>query len=381
MAVITGIKPFDTPVYVTRPVLPDLSLVQNKLAQIWASGLLTNGADQHTALQGALTRYLNVPGLTLFNNGTIGLLVALKALGLTKGEVITTPFTFPATPHSISWNGLTPVFADIDPNTLTLSPEAVEAAITPDTVAILGVHVYGVPCHVHALQAIARRHGLALIYDAAHAFGTTVEGKGIGQFGDAAMFSFHATKLFHTVEGGAVSFNNPDLAQRMNLLKNFGIHNAETVSDIGINGKMNELQAAIGLLVLDELHAERRRRRDLLAVYQQSLAEVPGIQFVLPPASSRLSYQYTVIRVDAKAYGLDRDTLCDRLAAMNIFPRKYFYPLCSDYDCYRHLPSSQHLPVAQQAVTEVLALPFYGALTNDEANRIALAIAWVQQNY
>src|SRR5688572_18317380 len=277
------VKPFDEPIYVTRPVLPPLEALHSRLAEIWSARWLTNVGEQHERLDRAIREYLGVPEVSLFNNGTIALLAALRALGI-RGEVITTPFTFPATPHAISWSGATPVFADIDPVTLTLDPARVEALITPKTTAILPVHVYGIPCDVVALQSIADRYGLKLVYDAAHAFGTRIDGVGIGNFGDASMFSFHATKLFHSAEGGALTCGNRTSREAFDHLKNFGILNQDAVGDVGINGKMNELQAALGLAVLDCVPDELRRRHAIIARYQERLAGIAGLALVSEPA-------------------------------------------------------------------------------------------------
>ena len=365
------IAPFPEPVYVTRPLLPSLPTLMRRLEAVWSAQWLTNGGPQHVELESVLRAYLDVPELSLFNNGTIALLAALRALDLT-GEVVTTPFTFPATPHALAWLGLTPVFADIDPVRLTLSPEAVERALTPRTTAILGVHVYGVPCDVDGLQQIADRHGLRLVYDAAHAFGTRVRGTSIGRFGDLSMFSFHATKLFHTAEGGAVALRDPSLRLRIDRLKNFGIADQETVELPGINGKMSELQAALGLAVLDCVPQELIRRRAVLDAYRTRLGGVAGITFMPPLAPEDNSFQYCAIRIDEATFGRSRDSVQEELKKFNVFTRKYFYPLCSDYPCYRDLPSAHpsRLPVAARAVREVLCLPIYGALPVESVNAI-----------
>ena len=366
---------FPQPIYVTRPMLPPLGEYTELLQDIWASGWLANGGDQHRALEAELAQWLQVPHLSLFNNGTIALVVACQALRLT-GEVITTPFTFPATPHVLSWNNVTPVFADIDPETLCIDPASVEPLVTRRTTGILGVHVYGVPCNVDALGAIAHRHGLRVVYDGAHAFGTQINGQAIGTFGDATMFSFHATKLFHTAEGGALAVNDPDLKQHIDLLKNFGIKNENEIVMPGINGKMSELQAALGRVVLRYVEGERQRRAAIRQVYEQRLSGITGLRLHAMPGGVTDSLQYLVLRVNAGQAGCSRDTLHERLKRYNIITRKYFHPLCSDYSCYRHLPSAspQHLPNAYRVASEVLALPLYGALTADDVHRICDAI-------
>jgi dTDP-4-amino-4,6-dideoxygalactose transaminase len=357
------VKPFPTTIYVTRPLLPPLEAVTRRLAEVWSTQWLTNAGAQHDALEAAVRRYLDVRELSLFNNGTIALLCAIRALDLT-GEVVTTPFTFPATPHVLSWSGITPVFADIDPLRLTLDAERVEERITPKTTGILAVHVYGVPCDVDALQNVASRHGLKVVYDAAHAFGAKLHGRGIGSFGDASMFSFHATKLFHTAEGGAIACADPALRQRIDRLKNFGIADQETVNAVGLNGKMNELQAALGLAVLDCMAEELETRRRILSTYRRLLGGVPGISLMPEVDGAEGSGQYCVIRVNASEFGRSRDDLHSELKSYNVHARKYFYPLCSDYPMYRGMPSSDPsgLPVARKAVNEVLCLPLYGGL-------------------
>jgi dTDP-4-amino-4,6-dideoxygalactose transaminase len=372
--------PFPEPIHVTRPLLPPLDRVSARLAQVWDSKWLTNGGPQHEALEAALRRRLQVEHLSLFNNGTIALVAAVKALDL-SGEVITTPFTFPATPHALSWSGITPVFADLDPERLTLAPAAVEASITSRTTAILGVHVYGVPCDVEALGAIARRHRLALVYDAAHAFGVRVNGTPIGCYGDATMFSFHATKLFHTAEGGAIVSRSEELRHRIERLKNFGIADQETVETVGLNGKMSELQAVLGLEVLECMDEELARRREVIATYRRVLADVRGVTFVPEPPGVESSRQYCVIRIDPAEFGCSRDEVHEALKRNNVFTRKYFYPLCSDYASYRGLPSAApaRLPVARRAVTEVLCLPLYGTLDLTTVQTIGELIAAEQR--
>jgi dTDP-4-amino-4,6-dideoxygalactose transaminase len=284
--------------------------------------------------------------------------------------VITTPFTFPAIPHVLPWNNITPIFCDIDESTLTIDPAKLEKMITPRTTAILGVHVYGMPCHVREIQEVADRYGLRVIYDAAHAFGAEIDGVGIGNFGDITMFSFHSTKLFHTLEGGALAFREPHLKPRIDLLKNFGIKNEEEVVMPGINGKMNEVQAAIGLVNLRHLDEERERRRQIVETYQRNLTGIPGVKPFTIPDAVRNSYQYFMIRIGPE-FGLSRDELHLELKKYNVITRKYFYPLCSDYNCYRQLPSSdpENLPVAHRVVKEVLCLPLYGNLTLQDAAR------------
>lgn len=372
---------FDQPVYVTRPVLPPLADYTQSLAQIWQSGFLTNGASQHQALEQALCEYLQTPHLSLFNNGTLALLVACQALQV-KGEVITTPFTFAATPHVLAWNKATPVFADIDPETLCIDPASIEHNLSDQTSAILGVHVYGMPCDVQAIDTLARPRQLKVIYDGAHAFGTQLDGQAIVRHGDATMLSFHATKLFHSAEGGALCMADPDLKKQVDLLKNFGIQNEEKVLLPGINGKMNELQAALGLLVLQHVDQEKQRRQIVRDTYADRLQDFPGLRLLSIPTNASDSHQYLIIRVNAAEVGCHRDELHQRLKRFNIITRKYFYPLCSNYDCYRHLPSAHpsRLPNAHRVASEVLSLPLHGGLSGDDVHRICDAIGYSLQH-
>jgi dTDP-4-amino-4,6-dideoxygalactose transaminase len=363
--------PFDNPIYVTRPILPLLENYVSALDGIWQRQWLTNEGKMVVALERALCNRLRVSHLSVTNNGTTAISLACAALGLV-GEVITTPFTFPATPNALRWIGLTPIFADIDPITLTLDPNAVKRAITGRTTAILGVHVYGIPCHTAALQDIAEKHGLHLIYDGAHAFGTEIDGEPIPNFGAATTLSFHATKIFNTAEGGAVVTRDSALKQRIDLLKNLGIKNELTVTLPGINGRMNELQAALGLANLEVLAREYDGRGTIAEIYRTRLKTLAGLTFVELPPGVRASHQYFVIRIDSNVAPLSRDDLCERLKEYNLFARRYFYPLCSEIPAYRELASSRpgNLTVAHRISKEVLCLPFYGTLAPAVAHRI-----------
>jgi len=365
------LTPFDAPVHVTRPLLPPLEAVTARLAEVWSTQQLANIGAQHDRLEAALRAHLGIAHLSLFTNGTLALLTAIRALDL-RGEVLTTPFTFPATPHALSFAGITPVFCDIDPVSLNLDPAAVARAVTPRTTGILAVHVYGTPCDVGGLQRIADRHGLRTVYDAAHAFGTRVDGRPIGAFGDATMFSFHATKLFHTAEGGALACAEAALKRRVDDLRNFGIHGPDAVDAVGLNGKMTELQAALGLCVLERVGDELARRRRLLACYRERLGALEGLTWLPGLTGAESSCQYAVLRVDAGRFGCSRDVLHRELQAYNVFTRKYFHPLCADYACYRDLPSARpaNLPVASRAVREVLCVPLYGRLSESDVDRI-----------
>jgi len=363
--------PFDEPIYVTRPLLPDLKEIYHELEKIWASKWLTNNGPEHQIFERELRQRLKVPNVSLFNNGTIALLVAVNSLRL-KGEVITTPFTFPATPHALFWNGINPVFCDIDEKSMTINPDKIEQMVNPQTTAILGVHVFGTPCHIEKIQEIANRYGLKVIYDAAHAFDTEVDGTGIGNFGDISMFSFHATKLFHTAEGGALTCKDTDLKRSIDLLKNFGIKSEDEVVMPGINGKMNEIQAVLGLVNLKYLETEREKRKRITDTYTQCLSDIEGIRLNELPKNVRNSYQYFVIRIEQERFGSSRDEVYKRLRQYNVYARKYFYPLCSDYPCYRNLPSADpiNLPVAKEVANEVLCLPLYGELAIASVEKI-----------
>lgn len=372
--------PFDAPIYVTRPLLPPLSSVTARLEEVWATQHVTNMGRQHEQLEAALGAYLGVRELSLFTNGTVALITAIRALGLT-GEVLTTPFTFPATPHALSWSGITPVFCDVDPITLNIDPATAERAVTDRASGILAVHVYGNPCDVEGLQRVADRHGLRIIYDAAHAFGARVQGTGIGTFGDATMFSFHATKLFHTAEGGALACGDPSIKLKIDELRNFGIHGPDAVDAIGLNGKMSELHAALGLCVLEGVADEIARRRRLLARYHDRFDLMEGVHWLHGSNAADASCQYCVVRIDEAEFGCSRDTLHRELQAYNVFTRKYFHPLCSQYACYGDLPSASaaNLPVATRAAHEVLCMPLYGALIESDVDRICDMIDTVRE--
>ncbi len=369
------IENFEKPIYVTRPLLPPLENFTNRIEDVWKSQWITNNGQQHQILEKKLQNYLKVNNLSLINNGTIALQIALKALDL-KGEVITTPFTFAATPHAISWNGLKPVFCDIDSETLNIDANKIEDLITEETSAILAVHVFGTPCDVEKIEKIAEKHDLKVIYDGAHAFGTEIDGTSIGNYGDMTMYSFHATKLFNTIEGGALVCNNIKLKEKIERLKNFGIKSKEEVVEVGTNGKMNEFQAAMGLEVLKEVEKERKKRKIIKDVYYNELDYIDGITFIPENEKVKSSQQYLVIRINKENFGLSRDEVYEKLKEYNVFSRKYFYPLCSNYPCYSDLKSSKKrkLAVANRVVNEVLSLPFYGDLGKIEVKKISKII-------
>ena len=347
------------PVYVTQPFLPPLEEFIPYLEKIWDSRVLTNAGPYHQQLEKELCEYLGVEHIALFTNGTIALILALQSLRIT-GEVITTPYSFVATSHSLLWNGIKPVFVDIDRNTLNLDPDKIEAAITPQTTAIMPVHCYGHPCDVDAIQKIADDHKLKVIYDAAHAFGVQNKGGSILKHGDLSVLSFHATKVFNTFEGGAIVCPDARTKQHIDHLKNFGFADEITVIAQGINGKMSEFQAALGLLQLKHFDRVLAKRAAIVERYNQALAHVPGISCVAAPHGGVSNHAYYPILVEPD-YPLSRDALYDRFKKNNIYPRRYFFPLISNMPMYRGLPSAHHdnLPVATEAALKVLCLPIY----------------------
>lgn len=364
----------DKPVYVTQPYMPPLEEFLPYLQQIWDNKILTNGGPMHQQLEEALCDYLGVEHIALFNNGTIALLTAIQALRVT-GEVITTPYSFVATAHSLLWHGIKPVFADIDPRTLNLDPEKIEAAITPQTTAIMPVHCYGNPCDIEAIQKIADIYNLRVIYDAAHAFGVKDAGGSILRHGDLSVLSFHATKVFNTFEGGAIICPDAKTKQRINHLKNFGFVDEVTVVAPGINGKMSEINAAFGLLQLQHIDRAMIRRREIDQSYREGLKYVKGIRIVDEAGQKVANYSYFPILIDAD-YPLSRDELYQKLKDNNIFARRYFYPLISEFPMYRGMPSAKrnNLPVASEVSTKVLCLPIYPAITNDDLARVINAV-------
>ena len=346
-------------VYVTSPLLPPLEEFIPYLEQIWDNKFLTNGGPFHQQLEKALAEYLGVEHLCLFSNGTLALLTAMQALRIT-GEVITTPYSFVATSHSLLWNGLTPVFADIDPRTCNIDPAKIEQLITPATTAILPVHCYGIPCDVDSIQNIADAWGLKVIYDAAHAFGVKKDNQSILNCGDLSILSFHATKVFNTIEGGAIICADAKMKQRIDYLKNFGFAGETTVVAPGINGKMNELQAAFGLVQLQHIDNALDARARVYQRYCEQLNNIDGISYFTAPDNVEWNHAYFPILVDER-YPLSRDQLYDVLKQQNIYTRRYFYPLISSFSMYRHLPSadSKNLPVAEEIAQQILCLPIY----------------------
>jgi len=362
------IKPFNKPIYIIRPILPPVEEVYKKIREIWNSKWLTNFGEQHKTLKLELRKYLKVKYMSLFCNGTLALQLVLRALEL-SGEVITTPFTFPATSHSLYLNNITPIYCDINLNDFNINPDEIENLITDKTSAIMPVHVFGNPCDIEKIEKVAHDNNLKVIYDAAHCFGVEYKGKAIGTFGDANMFSFHATKIFHTIEGGALTYNDENLNEKLFLLKNFGIKSEEEVLIAGTNAKMNELQAAIGLLNLKLVDGEIEKRKKLNEVYKNKLKDIEGIKCLEVKKDVKHNYQYFPILINEKKFKLNRDKVYDEMRKFNVFTRKYFYPLCTDYKCYDGYDSAK-LPNAKRIVKEVLCLPIYGELTYQNVKKI-----------
>lgn len=360
---------------VTSPLLPNLDEFTDSLKEIWGSKWITNNGQFHQKLEAALAEYLKVPYVSLFTNGTLPLLTALQALRIT-GEVITTPYSFVATTHALWWNGIKPVFVDIDPSTGNIDPQKIEAAITPRTTAILPVHVYGKPCDTEAIQAIADKYGLKVIYDAAHAFGVEVNGESLLNAGDMSTLSFHATKVFNTIEGGAMVMHDEKTKQRIDYLKNFGFANEIEVVGPGINSKMDEIRSAYGLLNLKQVDAAIAARQKVAVAYREALRNVDGISFWDDMPGVRHNYSYFPIFVDAEKYGMTRDELYMKMKDQGVWGRRYFYPLISEFSTYRGLESSRpdNLPNAHRMADTVICLPMHHALSENDLNRIINSI-------
>lgn len=360
---------------VTSPLLPDLDEFHQLLQEIWDSKWITNNGSFHQRLEQALCEYLKVPYISLFTNGTLPLITALQALRI-SGEVITTPYSFVATTHSIWWNGIRPVFVDIDPATGGIDPDRIEAAITPKTTAIMPVHVYGKPCRTAEIQAIADKYGLRVIYDAAHAFGVEVDGRSILNEGDMSTLSFHATKVFNTIEGGALVMHDAQTKQRIDYLKNFGFAGETEVVAPGINSKMDEMRSAYGLLNLRQVDQAIEARHQVAIRYREALRDVEGITFWDDMPGVRHNYSYFPIFVDAEKYGMTRDQLYFKLRDQGILGRRYFYPLISTFSTYRGLPSArrENLPMATKMAEEVICLPMHHLLSEEDIDRIIALI-------
>ena len=361
----------DKPIYVTSPLLPSLEDFTFLLKEIWESKMLTNNGNFHQKLEEELAKYLKVPYLSLFTNGTLPLITALQAMRIT-GEVITTPFSFVATTHSLWWNGIKPVFVDIEPETCNLDPSKIEAAITPKTTAIMPVHVYGKPCKTKEIQEIANKYGLKVIYDAAHAFGVEINGESILNFGDMATLRFHATKVYNTLEGGALVVHDEQTKKRIDYLKNFGFASETEVVAPGINSKVDEVRAAYGLLNLKQVDHAINSRRKVAIRYRDELQGVKGITFFNDIPGVRHNYSYFPIFINAEEYGMTRDELYFKMKEHNVFGRRYFYPLISTFSTYRGLDSANpdNLPIATQMSNNVICLPMHHALSENEVEYI-----------
>ncbi len=361
------------PIFVTRPYLPPKEEYDRLTDEIWNNRWLTNQGAVLQRFEAALADYLEVPQVSTVVNGHMALDIAIKALELT-GEVITTPFTFASTTHAIVQNGLTPVFCDIDEHTLTMDVSKIEALITERTSAILAVHVYGHPCDMQAIENIAQKHGLKVIYDAAHAFGVRVDGKSIVTYGDISIFSFHATKLFHSVEGGMLYARDPELLRKCNLLRNYGIENEILVSSPGGNAKMSEFHAAMGLLVLKRIDELIEERRTITQRYRENLKDLPGLLLCDSTApNASYNYAYMPSRI-LPEFPVDRDELYESLKESGIYTRRYFYPLTSDFACYENKFANAQVSVAKMVASQILALPIYNGLTSEEVDYICQCI-------
>lgn len=362
---------FDNMIPVTSPLLPDLDEFHEMLKEIWKSKWITNNGNFHKQLEKELAEYLKVPYLSLFTNGTLPLITALQALHIT-GEVITTPYSFVATTHALWWNGIKPVFVDIDLATGNMDPEKIEAAITPRTTAIMPVHVYGKPCNTAAIQEIADKYGLKIIYDAAHAFGVEVNGESLLNAGDMSTLSFHATKVYNTIEGGALVMHDEKMKKRIDYLKNFGFADEVTVVGPGINSKMDEIRAAYGLLNLHQVDAAIEARQKVAIKYRKELRDVAGITFFDDMPGVKHNYSYFPIFVDASKYGMTRDELYSKMKEQNVLGRRYFYPLISTFSTYRGLDSANpsNLPNAHKMANSVICLPMYHNLRESEIERV-----------
>ncbi|WP_455586065.1 DegT/DnrJ/EryC1/StrS aminotransferase family protein [Bacteroides sp.] len=360
---------------VTSPLLPSLEDFNEHLRKIWDSKWITNNGQYHKALEQALCEYLDVPYISLFTNGTLPLITALQALRIT-GEVITTPFSFVATTHSLWWNGIKPVFVDINPETCNLDPDKIEAAITPDTTAIMPVHVYGKPCDTEKIQAVADKYGLKVIYDAAHAFGVKVNGESILKAGDMSTLSFHATKVFNTIEGGALVMKDEQTKKRIDYLKNFGFAGETEVVAPGINSKMDEIRSAYGLLNLKQVDAAIAARKKVAETYRTALRGVKGITFMDDMPGVQHNYSYFPIFIDADRYGMTRDELYFKMKANGVLGRRYFYPLISEFSTYRRLESAtkENLPIATKIADSVICLPMHHSLDKNDIERILVQI-------
>ena len=360
-------------ILVTRSSMPPMEEYIDEIKELWDSHWLTNMGAKHRQLETELKEYLGVEGVSLFTNGHMALELAIQAMNL-SGEVITTPFTFASTTHAIVRNGLTPVFCDVDPEDFTIDVNQLESLITDRTSAIIPVHVYGSICNVEEIERIAKKYGLKVIYDAAHTFGVKYKGKGIGAYGDASMFSFHATKVYNSIEGGAITFHNEEFGEQLQRLKNFGIRSEEVIDSIGANAKMNEFQAAMGLCNLRHVEEEIEKRRKVYEKYVELLSNVEGIQLLKQQEDVQPNYAYFPVVFHEKEFGASRNEVCEALKQEEIYARKYFYPLTNEFDCFHGKYDVNDTPVALHISKRVLTLPMYADLSIEDAERICNVI-------
>ncbi|WP_343008845.1 DegT/DnrJ/EryC1/StrS family aminotransferase [Clostridium celatum] len=361
---------FKEPIQVTKAFLPPFKEYIEKIQSMWSTNWITNNGCLHNELENKIANYLGVNNATLFTNGHLSLDIAIKALNI-KGEVITTPFTFPSTTHAIVLNNLKPVFCDINKEDFTIDVDKIEELITDKTSAIIPVHVFGYPCDVEKIEKIAKDHNLKVIYDAAHVFGVEIGGIGIGNFGDISMFSLHATKVYNSIEGGILAYNNSDLEERLRSLKNFGYISNDEVEVVGLNAKMNEFQAAMGLCNLKYVDDQIKNRKEVARIYREQLEEVEGVYYLNDKEGIKHNYSYFPILVDEECTGITRDELHESLKEYNIYTRKYFYPMIPELECYKGKYNSNNLNVAKYVSDRVLTLPIYGQLNLQDAYNIA----------
>ena len=372
-------KKLDKKIMVTKSFLPSYEEYCNEIAEIWDNHWLTNMGIKHEALKNELKKFLKVNNVSLYTNGHLALEVAIKGLKL-SGEIITTPFTFASTTHAITRNGLKPIFCDINLEKFTIDTKKIESLITDKTVAILPVHVYGTPCDVDEIEKIAKKYNLKVIYDAAHSFGVEIGGKGIANYGDISMFSFHATKVFHTIEGGALTYNDDNYSKIFRLEKNFGIANEESVVENGGNAKMNEFQAAMGLINLKYIERGIQRRKKIVETYRELLKDIEGITYLKDIENVKHNYAYFPIVIDERKYGKSRNEVFEKLKEYNIFTRKDFYPLTSDFECYKKLEDNKEYLKNSKYISErVLTLPLYEELEIEEVKYICDAIRYINK--
>ena len=363
-------------IFVTQPALPPMKEFVSYLERIWDSKILTNGGPLHNELEAELASYLDAPFVSLFCNATQALIVAFQALGIGEGEVITSPYSFIATSHSICLNGLKPVFVDVEDEFFNLDPSKIEAAVTEKTKAIMPVHVYGNPAQVEKIDKIAKKYNLKVIYDAAHAFGVRYKEQSLVAYGDLSVLSFHATKVYSTIEGGAIIAKSQEMKDRIDKLKNFGIKNENEVEMVGTNAKLNEFQAAYGLLDLKYVDEHVRKRKEVTESYHKKLNSVEGLTFLPEPQNCTLSYSYLPVIIDEKKFGISRDVLYEKLKEKQVFCRKYFYPLITNTIAYRkmNIEQTQKFPVAEKITQQVMCLPLYVDLTEEEIRGVCQAI-------